>query len=105
MLVLPTVAQHYANWTKTSQLKAGYVPGSQLVAEHPGPLMQATVPTPATAAQLAVSVTFLLGDDGANVNAPSSLPTAAGRRCRGTVPNADGRRREGPPSSWRRQTS
>lgn len=30
--------------------------------------MQATVPAPATAAQLAASITFLLGDDGTNVN-------------------------------------
>jgi NAD(P)-dependent dehydrogenase (short-subunit alcohol dehydrogenase family) len=38
------------------------------VAERLGPLMQATVPTPATAAQLAASITFLLSDDGTNVN-------------------------------------
>lgn len=42
--------------------------GSQLAAERLGPLMQATVPTPATAAQLAASITFLLSDDGTNVN-------------------------------------
>jgi hypothetical protein len=30
--------------------------------------MGATVPTPATAAQLAASITFLLSDDGTNVN-------------------------------------
>ncbi len=30
--------------------------------------MQATVPSPATAAQLAASITFLLSDDGTNVN-------------------------------------
>ena len=30
--------------------------------------MQATVPTPATAAQLAASITILLSDDGTNVN-------------------------------------
>ena len=30
--------------------------------------MQATVPTPATAAQLAASITFLLSDDGTSVN-------------------------------------
>ena len=41
---------------------------SQLAAERLGPLMQATVPTPATAAQLAASITFLLSDDGTNVN-------------------------------------
>ncbi|MGO4586220.1 SDR family NAD(P)-dependent oxidoreductase [Arthrobacter sp. 2RAF6] len=42
--------------------------GSQLAAERLGPLMQATVPTPATASQLAASITFLLSDDGTNVN-------------------------------------
>nr|WP_248763907.1 hypothetical protein [Pseudarthrobacter sp. SSS035] len=40
---------------------------SQFAAERPGPLMQATVPTPATAAQLAASITFLLSD-GTNFN-------------------------------------
>ena len=30
--------------------------------------MQATLPTSATAAQLAASITFLLSDDGTNVN-------------------------------------
>jgi NAD(P)-dependent dehydrogenase (short-subunit alcohol dehydrogenase family) len=38
---------------------------SQLAAERLGPLMQATVPTPATAAQ---PITYLLSDDGTNVN-------------------------------------
>ena len=42
--------------------------GSQFAAERLGPLMQATVPTPATAAQLAASITFLLSDDGTNIN-------------------------------------
>lgn len=42
--------------------------GSQLSAERLGPLMQATIPTPATAAQLAASITFLLSDDDTNVN-------------------------------------
>ena len=42
--------------------------GSQLAAERLGPLMQATVPMPATAAQLAASITFLLSDDGTNIN-------------------------------------
>ncbi|MET3920885.1 NAD(P)-dependent dehydrogenase (short-subunit alcohol dehydrogenase family) [Arthrobacter sp. UYEF20] len=42
--------------------------GSQLAAVRLGPLMQSTVPTPATAAQLAASITFLLSDDGTNVN-------------------------------------
>jgi len=52
----PTITNIVANW------------GSQLAAERLGPLMQATVPTPATAAQLAASITFLLSDDGTNVN-------------------------------------
>ena len=30
--------------------------------------MQATVPTPATASQLAASITFLLSDDGTKIN-------------------------------------
>jgi NAD(P)-dependent dehydrogenase (short-subunit alcohol dehydrogenase family) len=61
--------------------------GYQLAAERLGPLMQATVPTPATAAQLAASITFLLSDDGINANqAPSSPPMAAGWRCRGKAP-------------------
>jgi enoyl-[acyl-carrier-protein] reductase (NADH) len=42
--------------------------GSKTAAERLGPIMQATVPTPATAAQLAASITFLLSDDGTNVN-------------------------------------
>lgn len=33
-----------------------------------GPLMAVNVPTPATAAQLAASITFLLSDDGTNLN-------------------------------------
>ena len=41
---------------------------SQLAAERLGPLMGANIPTPATAAQLAASITFLLSDDGTNVN-------------------------------------
>jgi NAD(P)-dependent dehydrogenase (short-subunit alcohol dehydrogenase family) len=52
----PTITNIVANW------------GSQLAAERLGPLMGATVPTPATAAQLAASITFLLSDDGTNVN-------------------------------------
>lgn len=52
----PTITGIVANW------------GSQLAAERLGPLMQATVPTPATAAQLAASITFLLSDDGTNIN-------------------------------------
>jgi NAD(P)-dependent dehydrogenase (short-subunit alcohol dehydrogenase family) len=42
--------------------------GSQLAAERLGPLMQANIPTPATAAQLAASITFLLSEDGTNIN-------------------------------------
>ena len=42
--------------------------GSQLAAERLGPLMGANIPTPATAAQLAASITFLLSADGTNVN-------------------------------------
>ncbi|MBT2534174.1 SDR family NAD(P)-dependent oxidoreductase [Arthrobacter sp. ISL-48] len=52
----PTMTGIVANW------------GSQMAAERLGPLMQANVPTPATAAQLAASITFLLSDDGTNVN-------------------------------------
>lgn len=52
----PTITNIEATW------------GSQLAAERLGPLMQATVPNPATAAQLAASITFLLSDDGTNVN-------------------------------------
>jgi len=52
----PTITNIVATW------------GSQLAAERLGPLMQVTVPTPATAAQLAASFTFLLSDDGTNVN-------------------------------------
>jgi len=42
--------------------------GSHMAAERLGPLMQANIPAPATAAQLAASITFLLSDDGTNVN-------------------------------------
>jgi enoyl-[acyl-carrier-protein] reductase (NADH) len=41
--------------------------------------MQATVPTSATAAQLAASITFLLSDDGTNING-AILVTDGGRR-------------------------
>jgi NAD(P)-dependent dehydrogenase (short-subunit alcohol dehydrogenase family) len=51
-----TITNIEANW------------GSQLAAERLGPLMGANIPTPATAAQLAASITFLLSDDGTNVN-------------------------------------
>ncbi|WP_285247371.1 SDR family NAD(P)-dependent oxidoreductase [Pseudarthrobacter sp. efr-133-R2A-89] len=51
-----TITNIEANW------------GSELAAGRLGPLMQANIPTPATAAQLAASITFLLSDDGTNVN-------------------------------------
>ncbi|MFC4397683.1 SDR family NAD(P)-dependent oxidoreductase [Arthrobacter sedimenti] len=51
-----TITNIVANW------------GSQMAAERLGPLMQANIPAPATAAQLAASITFLLSDDGTNVN-------------------------------------
>ena len=52
----PTATNIVANW------------GSQLGAERLGPLLGANVPTPATAAQLAASITFLLSDDATNIN-------------------------------------
>ncbi|RAX49919.1 short-chain dehydrogenase [Arthrobacter sp. AQ5-05] len=42
-----------------------------------GPLMAANIPTPATAAQLAASITFLLSKDGTNLNG-AILPSDAG---------------------------
>lgn len=56
--------------------------GSQLAAERLGPLMQATVLTPATAVQLAASITFLLSDNGTNDN--GAILAGTGRRCRGS---------------------
>lgn len=50
---------------------------SQLAAGRLGPLMQANIPTPATAPQLAASITFLLSDDGSNVNG-AILPSDGG---------------------------
>ncbi|GAA1497586.1 SDR family NAD(P)-dependent oxidoreductase [Paeniglutamicibacter kerguelensis] len=41
---------------------------SPMAVEVLGPLMGANIPAPATAAQLAASITFLLSDDGSNVN-------------------------------------
>ncbi|MBT1002233.1 SDR family NAD(P)-dependent oxidoreductase [Paenarthrobacter sp. DKR-5] len=41
---------------------------SELAAQRLGPFMQANVGTPAQAAELAASITFLLSDDGTNVN-------------------------------------
>ena len=51
-----TITNIVANW------------GSQLAVERLGPLMQANIPAPVTAAQLAASITFLLSDDGTNIN-------------------------------------
>ncbi|SDS85169.1 NADP-dependent 3-hydroxy acid dehydrogenase YdfG [Pseudarthrobacter equi] len=51
-----TITNIEANW------------GSELAAGRLGPLMQANIPAPATAAQLAASITFLLSEDGTNVN-------------------------------------
>lgn len=42
--------------------------GSQMAAERLGPLMKANVPAPVSASQLAASITFLLSDDGTNIN-------------------------------------
>lgn len=42
--------------------------GSQMGAERLSPLFQANLPTPATAAQIAASITFLLSEDGTNIN-------------------------------------
>ena len=38
-----------------------------MAAERLGPLMGANIPTPASAAQLASSITFLLSEDGTNI--------------------------------------
>ena len=51
-----TITNIEANW------------GSQLAAERLGPIMGTTIPAPATAAQRAASITFLLSDDGTIVN-------------------------------------
>jgi NAD(P)-dependent dehydrogenase (short-subunit alcohol dehydrogenase family) len=51
--------------------------GSQLAAERLGPPMQATAPTPATAAQPAASITLLLSDDNTNING-AVLPSDGG---------------------------
>ncbi|MET1033877.1 MAG: short-chain dehydrogenase, partial [Arthrobacter sp.] len=40
--------------------------GSELAAARLQPLMGANIPAPATAAQLAASITFLFSDDGTN---------------------------------------
>jgi NAD(P)-dependent dehydrogenase (short-subunit alcohol dehydrogenase family) len=42
--------------------------GSQMAAERLGSLMQANLPAPASAAQLAASITFLMSEDGTNIN-------------------------------------
>ncbi|MDN4646174.1 hypothetical protein [Arthrobacter sp. PsM3] len=77
--------------------------GSQLAAERLGPLMQATVATPATAAQLAGSTTFLLSDDGTNVNGSILASDGGWSALQGPAPNARGRRREVPVSSAGRE--
>ncbi|WP_456844006.1 SDR family NAD(P)-dependent oxidoreductase [Cellulomonas sp. P5_C6] len=41
---------------------------SEIAMGRLGPLMQVVIPTPAQAAQVAASITFLLSDDGTNVN-------------------------------------
>ncbi|MGI4896919.1 MAG: SDR family oxidoreductase, partial [Janthinobacterium lividum] len=41
---------------------------SEHAASLVGPIMQAVLPTPATAEQLAASITWLLSDDAVNVN-------------------------------------
>lgn len=51
-----TITNIEANW------------GSELAAGRLGPLMRANIPAPATAAQLAASITFLLSGDGTNIN-------------------------------------
>ncbi|MBK6562867.1 SDR family NAD(P)-dependent oxidoreductase [Candidatus Amarobacter glycogenicus] len=50
---------------------------SQLAMQRLGPLMQAVIPKPAQASQLAASITFLLSRDGTNVNGVV-LPSDAG---------------------------
>jgi len=50
---------------------------SQLAMQRLGPLMQAVIPKPAQADQLAASITFLLSRDGTNVNGVV-LPSDAG---------------------------
>ena len=83
----PTIANIVAAW------------GSQLAEERPGQLMQATVPTPATAAQLAASITFLLSDDGTNINGAILASGGGWSALWGSGTRAGGRRRGGPPSS------
>ena len=65
--------------------------------------MQATVPTPAPAAQLAASITFLLSDDGTNVNGAivARLPASGGQRsARSSPPSGPtGTTLDVPPSS------
>ena len=51
--------------------------GSQMAMERMGPLMQAAIPPPAQANQLAASITFLLSRDSTNING-AVLPSDAG---------------------------
>lgn len=50
---------------------------SELAQRRVGPIMQATVPPPATSEQLAAAITWLLSDDSANVNG-AILPSDGG---------------------------
>ncbi len=51
--------------------------GSQMAMERMGPLMQAVIPPPAQANQLAASITFLLSRDSTNING-AILPSDSG---------------------------
>lgn len=51
--------------------------GSQMAMERMGPLMQAVIPPPAQADQLAASITFLLSRDSTNING-AVLPSDSG---------------------------
>ena len=73
---------------------------SQLAAERLGPLMGANIPAPATATQLAATITFLLSDDSTNVNGavlPSDGGWSATNRHPGHRERTDGG--NSPPSS------
>ncbi|MGX1159399.1 hypothetical protein RKD54_000308 [Pseudarthrobacter sp. SLBN-100] len=61
--------------------------GCHFAAERLGPLMQASVPTPATAMQLAASITFMLSTMAPTSSALSQRQTAAGRHRRGAAAN------------------
>ncbi|MDQ0819606.1 NAD(P)-dependent dehydrogenase (short-subunit alcohol dehydrogenase family) [Arthrobacter sp. V1I7] len=74
----PTITGIVVNW------------GSQLAAERLGPLMQATVPTPATAAQLAAPSPSCSARTAPTSTVLSSPPTAAGPSCSGAASGPDG---------------